>query len=109
MKERALTVEFRLPPTKTTPKPLPGEKAERLRQERAARKARNLALALYIDSLIRSGEVADLAAVARMCGVSRARISKLLSLLGVPAAAQERSMRQGNPACRARRPSDSRE
>lgn len=83
MSAKRPTVEFRLPPTKTTPKPLPGEKAERLRQERAARKARNLALALYIDSLIRSGEVADLATVARMCGVSRARVSKIVSLLGM--------------------------
>lgn len=84
MKEKALTVEFRLPPTKTpSPKPPPGEKAERQRQERAARKARNLALAYYIDSLIRSGEVADLAEVARMCGVSRARVSALMGLLGM--------------------------
>ena len=84
MKEKALTVEFRLPCTGTfpAPKPPPGAKAERLRQERAARKARNLALAYYIDSLIRSGEVKDLAAVARMCGVSRARVSQIMRLLG---------------------------
>jgi hypothetical protein len=82
VKEKALTVEFRLPPTRTSsaPKPLPGEKAERLRQERAARKARNLALAYHIDSLIRSGEVENLAAVARMCGVSRARVSQVMKL-----------------------------
>lgn len=80
MKEKALTVEFRLRPTKTSlaPKPPAGFKAERQRQERAARRARNLALAYYIDGLFRSGEVADLAAVARMCGVSRARISKIM-------------------------------
>ena len=82
MNEKSVTVEFRLPPTKITPKPLPGEKAERLRQERAARRARNLALACYIDELIRSGEVADLASVARMCGVSRARVGKIVGLSG---------------------------
>ena len=58
MKEKAPTLEFRLPPTGTAPapKPPPGAKAERLRQDRAARKARNLALACYIDGLIRSGK-----------------------------------------------------
>ena len=90
MKEKALTVEFWLPPTKITPKPPPGSKAERLRQERAARKARNLALAYYIDELVRSGEVADLAAAARMCGVSRARISCIVRALGVPRSQHER-------------------
>lgn len=76
MKEKALTVEFRLAPTKTTPKPPAGAKAEQLRRDRTARKARNLALAYWIDELIRSGQVESLAAVARMCGVSRARVSK---------------------------------
>lgn len=79
-------------PTKTSPasKTLPGEKAERLRPERAARKARNLALAFYIDSLIRSGKIRDLAAVARMSGVSRATVSQLLNLLDLPLAEQDR-------------------
>ena len=53
-------------------------------------RARQLALAHHIDALIRSGQVADLAAVARMCCVSRACVSKVVSLLGVPAAEQER-------------------
>lgn len=95
MSAKRPTVEFRLPPTGTspTPKPLPGEKAERLRQERAARKARNLALAYWIDGLIRSGQVVDLAAVARMCWVSRARVSSVMSYLGKPSAEQERLLR----------------
>jgi hypothetical protein len=33
-----------------------------MRQGRTARKARNLALAYWIDGLVRSGEVADLSA-----------------------------------------------
>ena len=91
MKEKALTVDFRLPPTKTAPapKPPPGSKGERQRQERAARRARNLALAYYIDELIRSGEVKDLAAVARMCGVSRVRVSMVVGMLGTPDLRQE--------------------
>jgi hypothetical protein len=39
---------------------------KRQRVDRAARRARNLALAYWIDGLIRSGEVAGLVAVARM-------------------------------------------
>lgn len=92
MKEKALTVEFPLPPTQTppSPKPPPGAKAERQRQERAARKARNLALAYWIDSLIRSGEAEDLAAVAHMCGVSRSRVSQVMEMLGIRSKAQGR-------------------
>lgn len=99
MKEKALTVEFRLPPTGTSPapKPPPGAKAERQRLERAARKARNLALAHYIESLIRSGEVKDLAAVARMCGVSRAGVSELVDCLGWSTAMQDQVLLAGSP------------
>lgn len=91
MKEKALKVEFRLPPTQTPPSPKPpaGAKGERQRQDRAARKARNLALAYWIDELVRSGEVKDLAAVARVCGVSRVRVSEIVSLLGLPQRQQE--------------------
>ena len=89
MKEAALTVEFRLAPTRTSPKPPPGAKAERLRQERAARKARNLALAHYIDALIQSGEVKDLAAVAQMCKVSRTCASTTIHDLAIPVRDQE--------------------
>jgi hypothetical protein len=71
------------------PKPDPATRTERRHQDRAARRARNLALAHYLDGLVRSGEVADLAAVARMCGVSRARVSKVVGLLGTEGTAQE--------------------
>ena len=94
MNAKPLSVEFRLATAKPTPKPkpLPGEKAERLRQQRAARRARNLALAYYIDSLIRSGQVADLASVARMCGVSRARVSKVATMLRVAVGEQSAAL-----------------
>jgi site-specific DNA recombinase len=47
------------------------------------------ALAYWIDGLVRSGQVADLAGVARMCGVSRARVSKVVCLPGMAGAEQE--------------------
>lgn len=72
-------------------------------QDRAARRARNLALAYWIDGLVRSGEVADLAAVARMCGVSRARVSAIVALLEQAGEQQERalvnSLISSPPAC----------
>jgi hypothetical protein len=89
-----LRVEFRMAVSKRRPtpkpKPTPEARAERKRQDRAERRARNLALAYYIDALVRSGEVADLAAVARLCGVSRARVSKVVGLLGMAGAEKER-------------------
>jgi hypothetical protein len=88
-----LRVEFRLAISRRPePKPVPepGVKTERLRVDRAARRARNLALAYWIDGLVRSGAVPDLAAAAHLCGISKARISKLISLLGAPVAEQER-------------------
>lgn len=89
-----LRVEFKMSVAGRRPAPKPkvdpATRTELRRVDRAARKARNLALAFYIDELVRSGEVADLAAVARMCGVSRARVSKVACLLALPAVEQER-------------------
>ena len=81
MNQEPLRVEFRVEwgNKRPEPKPEPGAKAERQRVDRAARRARNLALAYWIDHLIRTGQAADLAAVARMCGVSRARVTKVLA------------------------------
>lgn len=72
--------------------PKPRAMAERQRVDRAARRARNLALAYWIDHLVRSGEVADLAAVARMCEVSRARLTVVLKLTCVPMSDQQRTV-----------------
>lgn len=84
MNQEPLRVEFRvgLGNRRVEPKPEPGAQAERQRVDRAARRARNLALAYWIDGLIRSGQVADLAAVARMCRVSRARVTRITEILG---------------------------
>jgi hypothetical protein len=93
MTDKPLTVEFKLAIARRPepkPKPEPGVKAERLRVDRAARRARNLALAYWIDGLVRAEKVEDLANVARMCCVSRACVSKVVSMLGAPAAEQER-------------------
>ena len=88
-----LRVEFKMAVAGRRPMPKPeadpATRTAQQRQDRASRKARNLALAHYIDGLVRSGEVADLAAVARMCGVSRARVSKVVGLLGMAGAEQE--------------------
>jgi len=83
MKGRPLTVEFRLPPigTSPAPKPPPGAKAERLRLERAARRARRLALAHHLDWLLQSGRASDLAAISEQTGVTRARITQVYSLI----------------------------
>ncbi|MDO8943231.1 MAG: hypothetical protein Q7U75_08590 [Desulfobacterales bacterium] len=93
-----LRVEFKMAVAGRRPAPKPeanpATRTERRRLDRAARKARNLALAHYIDGLVRSGEVADLAAVARMCGVSRARVSNVVGLLGVVGAEQEMAIGQ---------------
>lgn len=91
MSQEQLRVEFRvnLRRRSPAPKPEPGAKAERQRLDRAARKARNLALAYWIDHLIRTGQVADLAEVARMCGVSRARVTAVVGLLAAAPLTQE--------------------
>lgn len=91
MSQESLRVEFRveLGSRRAVPNPEPGARAERQRVDRAARRARNLALAYWIDGLIRSGEVADLAAVARMCRVSRARVSSIVGLLLMAASKDE--------------------
>lgn len=91
MNDDALRVEFKvnLGGRRPARKPAPGAKAARQRQDRAARKARNLALAYWIDGLVHSGEVPDLASVAGMCGVSRARVSKVMDMLGLEISEQE--------------------
>lgn len=88
-----LRVEFKMAVSNRRPVPKlkadPATRTERRRVDRAVRKARNLALAYHFDGLVRSGEVADLASLARMCGVSRSRVSKIVSLLALPAVEQE--------------------
>ena len=51
------------------------------RMDREERRLRQIALAQHIDHLIVTGQVGSLAEIARMCGVSRARVSRLIGLL----------------------------
>ena len=53
------------------------DNAEKLRLDREERRLRQLALAQHIDYLVVTGRVDSLADVARMCGVSRARVSQV--------------------------------
>lgn len=56
---------------------------------RVPRIARLMALALRFEELIRSGEVADYAELARLGRVSRARITQVMNLLALSPAIQE--------------------
>jgi alkylated DNA nucleotide flippase Atl1 len=56
---------------------------------RVPRVARLLALAIRFDALIRQGAVRDYAELARLGGVSRARISQVMDLLNLSSDIQE--------------------
>jgi len=59
------------------PQPRDGsDKVEKLRLDREERRLRQLALAQHIDHLVVSGQVDSLAEIAKLCGVSRARVSR---------------------------------
>ena len=62
----------------TSPAPVQPEVPEE--RSRVDPKARQLALAHHIHALIASGEMKDIAHVARVAGVSRARISQVLDM-----------------------------
>ncbi len=47
---------------------------------RIPRVARLLALAHRIDAMIRAGEIEDLATAARLCGLTRARVTQVMNL-----------------------------
>jgi len=51
--------------------------------------ARLMALAIHFDGLIRQGTVRDYADLARLGGVSRARITQIMNLLNLPPWKQE--------------------
>ncbi|HOX27272.1 MAG TPA: hypothetical protein PLL30_16255 [Candidatus Krumholzibacteria bacterium] len=57
----------------------PEIRAEALRRDREERWLQRIALARVIDAGIASGTFADLASVARRCGVSRARVSRVVT------------------------------
>jgi hypothetical protein len=53
------------------------------------RVSRLMALAIHFDGLIRQGVVRDYADLARLGGVSRARITQIMNLLNLPPTEQE--------------------
>ena len=65
---------------------------------RVPRIARQLALALHLDTLIRSGTVPSYAAMARLGHVSRARVCQILSLLQLAPDIQEQVLFLQRPA-----------
>ena len=69
----------------TAPEPAPEPPPEKI-----PRLARLMALAIHFDRLIRDGTVRNYAELARLGGVSRARITQIMGLLDLPAAEQER-------------------
>lgn len=97
MADEALRVEFKvaLGNRRCVAKPAPGTKRAGQRRDRADRKARNLALAYWIDHLVRTGREPGLAAVALNCRVSIARVSKLVDLLGTSMSDQEELITSG--------------
>ena len=54
------------------------------------RVSRLMALAIHFDGLIRQGLVKDYADLARLGGVSRARITQIMNLLNLPPTEQEK-------------------
>lgn len=62
--------------------------------------ARLMALAIHFDGLIRQGIVRDYADLARLGGVSRARITQIMNLLNLPPWKQEELLfLEGGPGC----------
>lgn len=59
------------------------------------RKARQLALAYYIERAIESGLIKDYADAARKIGVTRARLTQIMDLLGMTVAEQGRLLAIG--------------
>lgn len=63
------------------PKPVPVGRVPRV--------SRLMALAIHCDRLVRSGEVKDFAEVARLAGITRARMSQITNLLNLAPEIQE--------------------
>lgn len=62
----------------------------------------NLTLASLINHLIRSKQVPDRASVARFYGVSRARVSAVVGLLGMAGAEKDHALHPRQSTCGAR-------
>jgi len=58
-------------------------------RDKVPRIARLMALAIHFDRLIREGKVKDYAEIARLGGVTRARVTQVMNLLTLAPAIQE--------------------
>lgn len=76
----------RRPPSATKLPPLPKQPRPKL-----SRQARLLALAYLFEDMLHRGEVQSMAELARICRVSRARVSQIMGLLNLD---PERQLRQ---------------
>ena len=72
-----MTVDWNLLPNDSRPVSKPPKRHPALPTSRAARRLYFIALARHIEEAVDSGEFESLAAVARACRVSRARISQI--------------------------------
>jgi hypothetical protein len=75
------TIECALPAGRRQSRRPPRQTGVKVGPGRVPRVSRLLALALRLDRLVRTGEIADYATLARLGHVSQARVSQILGLL----------------------------
>ena len=67
-------------------------------QDKVPRIARLMALAIHFDRLIREGKVKDYAEIARLGGVTRARVTQVMNLMSLNPTFQEHLLGRPSPA-----------
>ncbi len=75
-----MTVDWNALPDEPQPEPKPYTRYPKIPTSRADRRLWYIALSRHIDEMIDTGQTDSLADIARMCCVSRARISQLFDL-----------------------------
>ena len=74
-----MTVDWNSLPNEERADPKPRRKYPKIPSSRADRRLYFIALARHIEEAVDSGEFESLAEVARVCGVSRARVSQVVA------------------------------
>ena len=72
-----MTVDWNSLPNEERPDPKPYTRYPKIPSSRTERRLYFIALARHIEEAVNSGEYESLAAVARACKVSRARVSQI--------------------------------
>ena len=85
----AIQAPFRPAPRRGKPKGTPAKTAESV-PSRPPRIAVLMALAIHMEQLIRDGQLGNQAELAQLAGVSRARVTQALNLLGLAPEVQEK-------------------